>query len=131
MACHDSIGDCLTLIRNASSAGQSFCFIPYSKIRMKISEILRNEGYINLVTKELKGHHIFIRIDLKYVKGQSAITALNRCSSPGCRVYYSAKNIPATLGGLGVGIISTSRGVLTDKLAREYNLGGEFLATVW
>lgn len=131
MACHDSIGDYLTAIRNASSARQPFCYCPYSKIRMQIAEILLHEGYIKNVQKEIKNGHSYIRIDLKYVNQKPAITALTRCSSPGCRLYYSADGIPSVLGGLGVGILTTSRGVLTDKAARDQNVGGELLANIW
>lgn len=128
----DPIADMLTRIRNASSARHETVDVPASNIKKAIASILLDEGYI-------KGYHVIddnkqgiIRITLKYGdKKTSAITGLKRVSRPGLRIYAGADEVPKVLRGLGVAIISTSKGVMTDRKAREQRIGGEVLAFVW
>ncbi len=128
----DSIADMLTRIRNAGSAKHEFVDIPSSNNKKSIAEILLNEGFIkkyDIIEDDKQG---IIRITLKYTKEKkSVITGIKRISKPGLRVYASKNDIPKVLGGLGIAIISTSKGVVTDKVARENNVGGEVMAYVW
>ena len=128
----DPIADMLTRIRNASSAHHDTVDIPASKMKKAIAEILLEEGYIKnfqILDGNVQG---VIRITLKYIGGKErAITGLRRVSKPGLRVYAGADELPKVLRGLGVAIISTSRGVMTDKKARMAHVGGEVLAFVW
>ncbi len=128
----DPIADMLTRIRNAGSARHSTVDVPASKMKKAIAKILLDEGYIKgceVVEGNTQG---IIRITLKYVDGhKKAITGLKRVSKPGLRVYAGAQELPKVLRGLGIAIISTSKGVMTDKKARELNVGGEVLAFVW
>ncbi len=133
MAMNDPIADMLTRIRNANTAKHDTVDVPSSKMKLAIADILVNEGYI--VKYELVDNGAFqdIRITLKYGKDKNdkAITNLKRISKPGLRVYVSCENMPKVLGGLGTAIISTNKGVITDKQARALNTGGEVLAFVW
>ncbi len=127
----DPIADMLTRIRNAGSAKHPTVEIPASKMKKAIAEILLEEGYIKHFQVINDGVQGTIKITLKYNSGERAIMGLRRVSKPGLRVYAGADELPRVLRGLGVAIISTSRGVMTDKKAREANVGGEVLAFVW
>lgn len=128
----DPIADMLTRIRNANSAKHKTVDIPASKMKTAIAEILFKEGYIKsfeLINDETQG---IIRITLKYdEKGKRVIDGIKRISKPGLRVYASREELPRVLNGLGIAIISTSKGLKTDKEAREAGIGGEVLAYIW
>jgi small subunit ribosomal protein S8 len=128
----DPIADMLTRIRNASSAKHDTVDIPASNMKKAIAEILLNEGYISAYQLIEDGGQGIIRITLKYLAGKErAISGLRRVSKPGLRVYVGSDELPKVLRGLGIAIISTSKGVMTDKAARAANVGGEVLAFVW
>lgn len=128
----DPIADMLTRIRNAIAANHTRVDIPGSKLKLEIARILKEEGYINNFVTKGEGAKYIIRIFLRYdAKGISSITHLSRISRPGRRVYVGAKEIPRVLGGYGINIISTSRGLMSGKKARQENLGGEILAQVY
>ncbi|CCY59161.1 30S ribosomal protein S8 [Clostridium sp. CAG:632] len=133
MAMSDPIADMLTRIRNANTAKHDTVDVPASKMKVSIAEILLNEGYIKAFDIVDDGNFKTIRITLKYGadKNEKIITGLKRISKPGLRVYASKEDLPKVLGGLGIAIISTNKGVLTDKEARKQNVGGEVLAYVW
>ncbi len=133
MTMSDPIADMLTRIRNANTAKHDTVDVPVSKMKVAIADILVKEGYIKGYTMEEVGGFQSIHITLKYGKDKSvkAITGLKRISSPGLRVYASKEELPRVLGGLGVAIISTNKGVITDKEARQLNVGGEVLAYIW
>jgi ribosomal protein S8 len=129
----DSIADMLTRIRNALTAKHDTVTVPASKVKVAIADILVKEGYV-------KGYEIVenavqndILITLKYspVKGQKVVTGLKRVSTPGLRVYAGVDNLPKVLNGMGIAILSTSKGILTDKEAKAQHIGGEVLAYVW
>ena len=127
----DPIADMLTRIRNASAAKHSTVDIPASNMKKAIAEILLQEGYIKNYQLINDGVQGVIKVTLKYNGNEKAIAGLRRVSKPGLRVYAGADELPYVLRGLGVAIISTSKGILTDKKARESNVGGEVLAFVW
>ena len=127
----DPIADMLTRIRNASSAKHTTVDIPASNMKKAIAEILLEEGYIRNFQIIKDGIQGIIKVTLKYNGSQSAITGLRRVSKPGLRVYAGAEELPSVLRGLGIAIISTSKGIMTDKKARAANVGGEVLAFVW
>ena len=128
----DPIADMLTRIRNAGTAKHETVDIPASKIKKAIAEILLEEGYIKGFQLIDDGTQGVIRVTLKYLQGkEKAIQGLRRVSKPGLRVYAGADELPRVLRGLGVAIISTSKGVMTDKAARAAHVGGEVLAFVW
>ena len=128
----DTIADMLTRIRNASSAKHESVDIPASNLKKAIAQILLDEGYVRSVDIIDDGKQGIIRITLKYeANKQSVISGIKRISKPGLRVYAKKEEIPKVLGGLGTAIISTSKGVMTDKMARKEGLGGEVLAFVW
>ena len=128
----DPIADMLTRIRNAGSAKHESVDVPASKMKKAIAEILLNEGYIKNYQVIDDGTQGIIRITLKYLPGkEKAIQGRRRVSKPGLRVYAGADELPRVLKGLGIAIISTSKGVMTDKQARKENVGGEVLAFVW
>ena len=129
----DPIADMLTRIRNANTAKHDTVDVPASKMKEAIANILLEEGYIKAVDIVEEGKFKTIRITLKYGKdkNEKIITGINRISKPGLRVYASKDELPKVLGGLGVAIISTNKGVLTDKQARAAQVGGEVLAFVW
>ena len=133
MTMSDPIADMLTRIRNANTAKHDTVDIPSSKMKVAIADILVKEGYIEKYTLVEDGSFQTIRITLKYGadKNEKIITGLKRISKPGLRVYANAEELPKVLGGLGIAIISTNQGVLTDKEARKKNVGGEVLAFVW
>ena len=128
----DPIADMLTRIRNAIAANHSRVDIPGSKLKMEVARILKEEGYINSFVTKGEGVKYVIRIFLRYdAKGTSSITHLSRVSRPGRRVYVGATGIPRVLGGYGVNIVSTSRGLMSGKKARQENVGGEILAEIY
>ncbi len=128
----DPIADMLTRIRNAGTAKHETVDIPASKIKKAIAEILLEEGYIKGFQLIDDGTQGVIRVTLKYLQGkEKAIQGLRRVSKPGLRVYAGADELPRVLKGLGIAIISTSKGIMTDKKAREAHVGGEVLAFVW
>ena len=133
MSMSDPIADMLTRIRNANTAKHDTVDVPASKMKIAIAEILLKEGYIKKFDIEEVGAFKTIHITLKYGKdkNEKIITGLKRISKPGLRVYANVEELPRVLGGLGVAIISTNKGVLTDKEARKANVGGEVLAFVW
>ena len=128
----DPIADMLTRIRNAGSARHETVDVPNSKMKKAIAEILLEEGYIKSFQLIEDGKQGIIRITLKYLPGkEKAIQGLRRVSKPGLRVYAGADELPQVLRGLGIAIISTSKGIMTDKKARAQHVGGEVLAFVW
>lgn len=128
----DPIADMLTRIRNAGSARHAGVDVPASKMKKAIAQILLDEGYIKSFEVVPGNTQGIIRITLKYINGRDkAITGIKRVSKPGLRIYAGAQEMPRVLRGLGIAIVSTSRGVMTDKKARELNVGGEVLAFVW
>ena len=133
MTTNDPIADMLTRIRNANTAKHDRVDVPSSKMKLSIAEILLNEGYIKSYEVVEDGKFKTIRITLKYGadKNEKIITGLKRISKPGLRVYAGKDELPRVLGGLGIAIISTNNGVVTDKEARKLGVGGEVLAFVW
>ena len=133
MTTNDPIADMLTRIRNANTAKHDTVDVPASKMKIAIANILVDEGYIAKYDLVDNGNFKDIRITLKYGKDKNdkIIAGLKRISKPGLRVYASKENMPKVLGGLGIAIVSTNKGVMTDKKARELNVGGEVLAFVW
>ena len=133
MAMSDPIADMLTRIRNANTAKNDTVDVPSSKMKLAIAEILFNEGYIKKYEVIEDGIFKTIHITLKYGKdkNEKIITGLKRISKPGLRVYAGKDELPRVLGGLGVAIISTNKGILTDKEARKQQVGGEVLAFIW
>ncbi|MDE6589043.1 MAG: 30S ribosomal protein S8 [Oscillospiraceae bacterium] len=129
----DPIADMLTRIRNASNAKHDTVDVPASNMKKAIAQILLDEGYIKNFQTINDGTQGVIRITLKYVQPgkEKAITGLRRVSKPGLRVYAGADELPRVLRGLGIAIVSTSKGIMTDKKAREAHVGGEVLAFVW
>lgn len=128
----DPIADMLTRIRNASSAKFKTVDIPASKMKKSIAEILFNEGYIKSYEEIANENQGIIRISLKYTeKGKKVISGLKRISKPGLRIYAAKDELPRVLNGLGIALISTSKGIMTDKQARELGVGGEVLAYIW
>ena len=131
MVVTDPIADMLTRIRNALTAKHETVEVPASKMKKAIADILLNEGYISNVELKEDGVQGSILVTLKYSKEGNVISGLKRISKPGLRVYAKSNEIPKVLNGLGIAILSTSKGVMTDKQARANNLGGAVLAFVW
>ena len=128
----DTIADLLTRIRNANSAKHDSVEIPASNMKKAICQILLDEGYIRNFTVTEDGKQGVIKVTLKYGEGKTpVIKGLRRVSKPGLRIYSNAEELPRVMKGLGVAIISTSRGVMTDRQARKENVGGEVLAVIW
>ena len=128
----DSVADMLTRIRNANAAKHDTVEVPASNMKKAIAQILVDEGYIKSFTVEEDGKQGIITITLKYGPNKSpVITGLSRVSKPGTRIYTSCEDMPKVMKGLGVAILSTPKGVMTDKEARKANVGGEVLAFVW
>lgn len=127
----DPIADMLTRIRNAYSAGKESVEVPHSKLKEAIAKVLDQEGYIDSFKVKPDKPRSIININLKYKSGEPAISSIRRISKPGLRVYTNAKKIKSVLSGHGISIISTSKGVVSDKQARNQNLGGEVLCKVW
>ncbi|MBA4763710.1 MULTISPECIES: 30S ribosomal protein S8 [unclassified Sphingomonas] len=131
MALTDPLGDMLTRIRNGQRARKDSVLTPASKLRARVLDVLQREGYIRGYSEEQMGPAAGIRIELKYFEGQPAIKSIARVSKPGRRVYSGSKELPKVRNGLGITIVSTPRGVLSDAEAREQNVGGEVLAEVF
>mgnify|MGYP002900944220 CR=1 FL=1 len=132
MVVNDPIADMLTRIRNAGNARHASVDVPASKMKKAIAQILLDEGYIKSFSLQDNGNQGVIHITLKYLgKKQPALSGLKRVSKPGLRVYARCEELPKVLGGLGIAIISTSKGLMTDKEARKNAIGGEVLAYIW
>ncbi len=128
----DPIADMITRIRNANSTNKDFVDIPASKLKSNVAELLKDEGFINDYKLLERYPQNNLRVYLKYGNnGEKVISGLKRISKPGLRVYVKNNEVPRVLGGLGIAVISTSRGVLTDKQARKEGIGGEVLCYVW
>ncbi|MDO5732198.1 MAG: 30S ribosomal protein S8 [Eubacteriales bacterium] len=127
----DPVADMLTRIRNASSAGHDAVDVPSSKLKKAITEILVNEGFIKSYHETNEGHYSTLHLVLKYHHKRPVIQGLKRISRSGLRVYAKSTELPSVLNGLGIAIVTTSEGVMTDKEARAKKLGGEVLAYVW
>ncbi len=131
MAMNDPIGDLLSRIRNAQMRNKSKVTSPNSRLRESVLDVLKNEGYIRSYAVVEKDGHSEIEIELKYFDGEPVIREIERVSKPGRRVYTSVKNMPRINNGLGVTIVSTPKGVMADHDARDANVGGEILCTVF
>jgi small subunit ribosomal protein S8 len=132
MTTSDPIADMLTRVRNALRARHQKVDVPSSKLKMEIARILKEEGYIVNYKMAEEGSNRMIRLYLKYTPANlPAISAIERVSRPGCRVYVGSGDIPRVLGGLGINILTTPKGVMTGRDARKENVGGELLAQVW
>ncbi len=128
----DTIADLLTRIRNAQSAKHDIVEVPASNMKKAICQILVDEGYVKSFTVTEDGKQGMISITLKYAEGKApVIKGLKRVSKPGLRIYSSAEDLPRVMNGLGVAIVSTSKGIMTDRAARQQNVGGEVLAFIW
>jgi small subunit ribosomal protein S8 len=127
----DPISDMLTRIRNANRVGRRLVLIPKSKICTGIAQVLKDEGYIEEFDRVDDGQQGQIRVKLKYsITGEKVIHTIDRASKPGCRVYRKVEELPNVLSGMGIAVVSTSKGVMSDRRARESNVGGELLCTV-
>lgn len=128
----DPIADMLTRIRNANLVGHSTLALPCSKLKAEVAKLLESEGYISDFEIKKIGKFDFIEINLKYTKeNDPVITGLKRVSKPGLRIYAKAKNLPKVYDGLGIAIVSTNKGLLSDRKAKAENVGGEVLCYVW
>ncbi|MGD1019687.1 MAG: 30S ribosomal protein S8 [Verrucomicrobiia bacterium] len=128
----DSIGDMLTRIRNANSALKPDVLVPYSRLRAEIAKVLKREGYLaDFYAEKLENGRQVLKIQLKIVGKERAIVGIKRVSRPGLRRYVGSTDIPRVLGGMGISILTTSRGVMTGHEAKKAKLGGELLAYVW
>ena len=127
----DTTADFLTRIRNAGQARHKIVDVPFSKLKLAIAEILKDQGYIEdfqAIQDDIQG---ILRVSLRYYQKEHAIKEIKRISKPGRRVYTNSSNLPRVRNGLGIAIISTSKGVMSDKQARKFNVGGEVLCTIW
>jgi len=131
MTINDPIADALTRIRNANLVKHEAVSMPHSNLKEELIKVLKKEGYVDSYVVEEIGGFKQINITLKYDKGMSVITGLQRISKPGLRVYSKAKNMPRVFDGMGIAVVSTSKGLMTEKQARENKLGGEVLCYVW
>ena len=132
MTMTDPIADMLTRIRNAARASHDSADIPGSRIKVNIAKVLKSEGYIKNFRVVSDGRHRMIRVFLNYDdQGQPVIGGVKRVSKPSCRVYCRHDEIPSVLGGFGISIVSTSKGLVTDRQAREMGVGGEVVCSVW
>ena len=127
----DTIGDFLTSIRNASQANKAVITVQWSRLREGVAKILVDAGYVASARKAERDGLPVLELSLKYVAGVPAITSIERISTPGRRVYAGYSSVPKVIGGMGVSILTTSRGVMTDAEARRQKVGGELLAKVW
>lgn len=130
MSMTDPIADMLTRIRNGQSAGKANVVMPASKLKLAIAKVLKDEGYIADFGTEAKGTQSVLTVSLKYYNGKPVIEEVKRVSRPGLRIYKSKEELPRVLGGLGIAIVSTSKGVMTDRAARAIGHGGEVICTV-
>lgn len=126
----DPIADMLTRVRNGQSAGKENVTMPSSKLKLSIANVLKEEGYITSFSTETNGSHTQMTIVLKYYNGAPVIEKVKRISRPGLRIYKSKDELPKVLGGLGIAVVSTSKGVMTDRAARANGHGGEVICTV-
>lgn len=131
MILNDPVGDLLTRIRNAQSAGLSSMDVPTSKLKCSVLDVLKREGYIRGYFLTEKAGRAVTTVELKYVDGQKAIREVKRISKPGRRVYFKIKDLPKHANGLGIWILSTPKGVMSDNEARAANVGGEVLCNVF
>ena len=131
MTVSDPIADALTRIRNANMVGHEEVSMPSSNLKVELIKVLQSEGYIQSYTVVEKDGFKELNVTLKYENGQSVITGLQRISKPGLRVYSKAKNMPRVFDGMGIAVISTSKGLMTEKQARANKLGGEVLCYIW
>lgn len=127
----DPIADFLTRIRNAVKAKKKTVDIPSSKLKISLAEIMKKSFYINDYTVIEDNKQNILRITLRYIKGTPAVSGLKRISSPGLRIYAGADKLPRVLNGLGIAVLSTSKGLLTDKQAKKESMGGEVLCHIW
>ena len=128
----DPIADMLTRIRNANMVSHPTVELPSSKLKLELAKLLKSEGFISDYSEKVEGKFKYLTIVLKYDShNKPVISNLQRVSKPGLRTYMKAKNLPLVFGGLGIAIVSTSKGLLTDRKARKENLGGEVLCYVW
>ncbi len=131
MSLQDPVADMLTRIRNGQSAGRLRVSMPSSKLKVSIAAVLRDEGYIqDFEVAEGDGGHAVLSVRLKYHEGRPVISRIDRVSRPGLRIYRGKGDLPVVMGGLGIAVVSTSRGVMADRAARTEGLGGEVLCTV-
>lgn len=131
MSLQDPVADMLTRIRNGQSAGRLRVSMPSSKLKVSIATVLRDEGYIHdFEVTEGDGGHPVLSVRLKYHEGRPVISRIDRVSRPGLRIYRGKGDLPVVMGGLGIAVVSTSRGVMADRAARTEGLGGEVLCTV-
>ncbi len=130
MSLSDPIADMLTRIRNAQLAKKTNVLVPFSKIKQSIAVVLQDEGYISAFTVKDINDISYIHIDLKYYAGSPVIESIKRISKPGLRIYKSVSELPEVLGGLGISIISTSRGIMTGRKAKKMGIGGEVICEV-
>ena len=132
MPCTDFIADFLTVVRNAARARKDKVTVKASNSTTKIAELLKDEGFVDNVKVFTEANRKFIRIHLKYLRnGRPVIQGIRRVSKPGLRVYRGAEALPRIQGGLGIAVVSTSKGIMTDRQARKQNMGGEVMCTVW
>ena len=128
----DSIGDMLTLIHNANSALKPEVIMPYSRLKAEIAKVLKREGYVaDFYAEKLESGRQVLKIQLKIVGKERAIVGIKRISRPGLRRYVGSQDVPRVLGGMGISILTTSRGIMTGREAKKANVGGELLAYVW
>lgn len=128
----DFIADFLTIVRNANNARKDTVTAPASNVTVRIAELLKDEGFLKDVKPFAEGNKRFVRIHLKFLKdGKPAIQGMKRVSTPGRRYYLGSEEVPRVQGGLGIAIISTSKGVITDREARRTKVGGELICKVW
>jgi len=127
----DPIGDMIIQIKNAGMAGKKTVLLPFSKEKEGIGKILEKEGYVDAVEKVGELPHAKLRIRLRYVDGVHVIDDVKRMSKPGIRLYVDKNAIPSVMGGIGISIVSTSRGIMTGKQARKQGIGGELLCEIW
>ncbi len=128
----DSIGDMLTRIRNANSALKPDVLVPYSRLKAEIARVLKREGYIaDFYAEKLENGRQVLKIQLKMIGKERTIVGIKRISRPGLRRYVGSQAVPRVLGGMGISILTTSRGIMTGREAKKANVGGELLAYVW
>ena len=131
MSLQDPVADMLTRIRNGQAAGRLRVSMPSSKLKTSIAAVLRDEGYVqDFETAEDDRGHAVLSVRLKYHEGRPVIASIDRVSRPGLRIYRGKRDLPVVMGGLGIAVVSTSRGVMADRVARAEGLGGEVLCTV-
>lgn len=128
----DTIGNFLTVIRNGVAIAKNRVRVPYSRVNHQIADILKQEGFVrDVVVEDATSALKVLRVDLKYVEGESVIHDIQRVSTPGRRIYRTVRQVPPVIGGLGVSILTTSKGIMTDKEAKQHIVGGEIICTVW